>query len=141
MESPDYNIRIDAMRREAQELEQCPPATQDIGLNMANRQRAIDEASYGPANPQLDESGANDEFWQAFADKFNTSMENAMTMRCGNCTFFIRTRELLTCIEAGLGEEGDPETAIEGGELGYCQAWDFKCASQRTCYSWAGKKQ
>ena len=115
MESPDYSVRVDAMRREAQDLEQCPPATQD-------------------------ESGDNDEFWQAFADKFNTSTENAMTMRCENCTFFIRTRELLTCIEAGLGEEGDPETAIEGGELGYCQAWDFKCASQRTCYSWAGKK-
>jgi hypothetical protein len=33
-------------------LEQgCPPATQDISLNLKNRQKAIDEYHYGPLNP------------------------------------------------------------------------------------------
>ena len=29
----------------------CPPATQDIKLNLRNRQKAIDEFGYGPLNP------------------------------------------------------------------------------------------
>jgi hypothetical protein len=29
----------------------CPPATQDISLNLKNRQKAIDEYGYGPLNP------------------------------------------------------------------------------------------
>ena len=33
----------------------------------------------------------------------------------------------------GIGDEGDPEQAIDAGELGYCSALDFKCASQRVC--------
>ena len=63
-----------------------------------------------------------------------------MTMRCGGCTFFDRSPEMLECIELGLGEESDHEQAVEGGELGYCNAFDFKCASMRVCLSWAGKQ-
>ena len=29
----------------------CPPATQNIELNLKNRQKAIDEYHYGPLNP------------------------------------------------------------------------------------------
>ena len=131
------DVLIDQM---ADRREQCPRSTQDINLNMENRQRCIDEAMYGPANPQLDGSGRNRRFWMRYAEKFNDTIENVMSMRCGGCTFFIQTPQLLACIEKGLGPEGDPEEAIDGGELGYCQAWDFKCASRRTCFSWAGKK-
>ena len=136
-----YTVMMDRLRQEAQGLEQCPKATQDINLNMRHRQDAINQAKYGPANPQLDESGGNKEFWDSYANKFRDSVENVMTMRCGNCTFFNRTPPMLRCIKKGLGPQGDPETAIEGGELGYCPAWDFKCASMRTCFSWASKQE
>ena len=43
----------------------CPPATQDISLNLRNRQKAIDEYHYGPLNP----NEPNDEYWQELADK------------------------------------------------------------------------
>lgn len=136
-----YTVMMNQLRQEAQGLEQCPKATQDIKLNMRHRQDAINQANYGPANPQLDESGGNKAFWDAYSSKFRDTLENVMTMRCGNCTFFNRTPAMLACIEKGLGPQGDPETAIEGGELGYCQAWDFKCASMRTCFSWASKQE
>ena len=29
----------------------CPPATQDIKINLKNRQKAINEVGYGPADP------------------------------------------------------------------------------------------
>ena len=37
----------------------CPPATQNIELNLKNRQKAIDEYGYGP----LDPNEPNEEFW------------------------------------------------------------------------------
>ena len=94
---------------------------------------------YGPANPQRDDQGANREFWQKYADKFNDTVENVMQMRCGNCSFFDRSPEILKCIEEGIGDEGDPELAVDAGELGYCQALDFTCASMRVCIVWAGR--
>jgi Fe-S cluster biogenesis protein NfuA len=134
-----YQDIMNRKKVEAREADECPLATQDVALNMENRQKAIDEAQYGPANPQLDETGGNLQFWEVYAQKFNDTVDNVMSMRCEGCTFFIQTPQVLKCIEAGLGEEGDPEQAIAGGDLGYCQAWDFKCASMRVCFSWAGK--
>ena len=32
---------------------ECPPATQDVSLNLENRQQCIDIANYGPANPNI----------------------------------------------------------------------------------------
>ncbi len=34
----------------------CPIATYDIDVNLTNRQKAIDEYHYGPANPDEPES-------------------------------------------------------------------------------------
>ena len=119
--------------------EACPRATKDLELNLENRQKAIDTKMYGPANPQLDPSGANEDFWQQYADKFNDTIENVMQMRCGNCSFFERSPQMLECIEKGIGDESDPEMAVAAGELGYCQALDFKCASMRVCTVWAGR--
>ena len=55
--------------RETGQPDACPRATQDLELNLSNRQNALDNKMYGPANPQLDESGANQDFWQRFADQ------------------------------------------------------------------------
>ena len=112
----------------------CPASTVDIELNLANRQEAIEAANYGPLNP----NEPNEEYWQAKADKFNTTIEDAKSAKCGNCGFFVRTKEMLACIAAGIGEEAlaDPYDAISAGELGYCEAFDFKCAADRTCDAW-----
>jgi hypothetical protein len=112
--------------------EGCPPATYDIKLNIENRQKCIDEANYGPLNP----NESNEEYWQAKADQFKGSIEEAKKALCGNCAFFYRTPEILKCIAEGLGEEVDPYEAIEAGEIGYCEAYDFKCAASRTCDAW-----
>lgn len=112
--------------------EDCPPATQDIQLNLANRQKAIDEANYGPENP----NEANEGYWKRKADQFEGNVEAAKKALCGNCSFFYRTQKVLDCIAEGLGDEVDPYDAIEAGELGYCEAFDFKCAASRTCDAW-----
>ena len=114
----------------------CPEATVDIALNLANRQDAIEQANYGPLNP----GEPNEEYWQAKADKFNTTIKDAKSATCGNCGFFIRSKSMLACIAAGIGEDApaDPYDVIAAGELGYCEAFDFKCAASRTCDAWIG---
>lgn len=115
--------------------ESCPPATQDIALNLKNRKNAIDTAMYGPLNP--DEP--NDEYWQALASEWSVDVKTAKQQRCGNCAVFITTSSMKSCISQGLtGEnQSDEFDAIdEAGELGYCEAFDFKCASARTCRAW-----
>jgi starvation-inducible DNA-binding protein len=112
----------------------CPPATQDIQLNLENRQKAIDNVGYGPLNP----AEPNDEFWQDKADRWNTDVEEAKSAVCGNCIFFVRSPKMLECLEEGIGlGNQEAEGSIEAGELGYCNALDFKCASKRTCNAWA----
>jgi hypothetical protein len=113
----------------------CPPATQDIGVNLANRQTAIDTANYGPLNPAL----PNVVFWQAKADMWNTDVATAKQSLCGNCSFFVQTPAMLNCIEGGLaagGSTGNEWDSVGGGQLGYCEAFDFKCKSTRTCDAW-----
>jgi hypothetical protein len=115
----------------------CPPPTQDIVLNIKNRQNAIDNVGYGPLNP--DEP--NEEFWQEKADRWNTTPVEASKSMCGNCVFFVRTPEMLDCISKGIeqGDSGEKNAwdAIDQAELGYCEALDFKCAASRTCNAWA----
>ncbi len=116
---------------------ECPPATQDIKINLENRQNAIDNVGYGPLNPKE----PNDEFWKEKADRWDTTPEQARTTICGNCVFFIRTPEMLDCISKGIEQGGssvdDADAAIDQAELGYCEALDFKCAASRTCNAWA----
>jgi len=115
--------------------ESCPPATQDIALNLKNRKNAIDTAMYGPLNPEE----PNDEYWQALATEWNVDTETAKKQRCGNCAVFVVTTDMKNCISQGLtGEnQSDEFDAIDAaGELGYCEAFDFKCASARTCRAW-----
>lgn len=113
----------------------CPVATQDIAVNLANRQNAIDTAQYGPLNP----AEPNDEYWQALADRWGVTVEQAKTSRCGNCAAFVVSARMKQCIEQGLAgtaATGDEWEVISAGDLGYCEAFDFKCASARTCGAW-----
>jgi len=136
----EYDDLMGELKVDAQRLDACPMATLDLDLNLNNRQDALDNKRYGPANPAQDDGGGNQDFWQEYADRFNDTVENVMTMRCDNCTFFDTTEDTLFCIAEGIGDEADPEQAIVGGDLGYCQALDFKCASQRVCIVWAGRQ-
>jgi hypothetical protein len=117
--------------------DKCPPATQDIVLNIKNRQNAIDNVGYGPLNP----AEPNDEFWQDKADRWKIDPVEAKKSICGNCVFFDRRPKTLDCIETGIAEGGSGEQsawdAIDQAELGYCTALDFKCAASRTCNAWA----
>ena len=112
----------------------CPPATQDIGINIKNRQNAIDTAAYGPLNP----NEANNEFWKKKADRWGVTIESAQKQRCGNCILFVRSPRILDCIESALGNEAGNTAMdiVDAGKIGYCEAFDFKCHSQRTCDAW-----
>lgn len=112
----------------------CPAATYDIPLNLKNRQKAIDGANYGPLNP----NEPNNEFWADAAERWDVTPAEAKKQRCGNCAAFIRTPAMLDCIEQGLGNEtgNDAYGTIKAGVLGYCEAFDFKCAASRTCDAW-----
>jgi hypothetical protein len=114
----------------------CPPATQDIAVNLANREKAIEVAKYGPLNPQE----PNTEFWQEKANRWSVSIQEAKKSTCGTCVMFIRTPKMLDCIEGGIaaGDSGSQNAwdAIDSAELGYCEAFDFKCAASRTCSAW-----
>lgn len=116
---------------------ECPPATQDISINLANRQSCVDKANYGPANPNL----PNDDFWAKKAELLNTSIDQAKTMRCGNCAAFIIKDSMRNCIEKGIASESIDEEDIakeivDKADLGYCELFDFKCAGSRTCDAW-----
>ena len=113
------------------ELNKCPAPTQNIKLNLQNRQKAINEYGYGPLNP----NEPNEKFWQ---DKVNMwkldSAEEAKKSLCGNCAAFDITTKTLDCIESGIGE--DATETINAGKLGYCKFLKFKCAAKRTCDAW-----
>lgn len=120
----------------------CPEATKDVKLNLKNRDWAFANVGYGPANPDLE----NEEFWEERAQDWNTSVDDAKTMRCGNCAAFIVTPEMLACIQEGLGLDEDYKnkekrdlnraSTLDAAELGYCQLFGFKCAASRVCSSW-----
>ena len=128
-------------------LMKCPEATQNIELNLKNRQKCVDVANYGPANPNIEDN----EYWQKKADQFKTSIDKAKTMTCSNCAAFVVKEKMLNCIQIGLAieqENDDSEDDMEDDEteiaedilelanLGYCELFDFKCAGQRTCDAW-----
>jgi hypothetical protein len=113
----------------------CPPATQDITLNLKNRQKAIDEYGYGPLNPDM----PNNKFWMAKQDEWNLdSVEEAQQSLCGNCAAFDIRQDTLDCIAQGIDADNpeDAEGVIDAGDLGYCKFLKFKCASRRTCDAW-----
>jgi capsid protein len=122
--------QMDSRDEKLEEPATCPIATQDVKTNLANRQNAVDDANYGPANP----NEPNEDYWKAKADEFQGDVETAKKMRCGNCAAFNQTNKLLGCIKKGIGADANEVTL--GGDLGYCEIFDFKCAAKRTCDAW-----
>ena len=113
-------------------LAACPPETQDIALNLKNRQNAIEVAHYGPQNP----NEPNEDYWKAKAEQFHSGdIEAAKQSLCGNCAFFDKTQKILDCIASGIGGE-DAWDTIDAGDIALCTAFDFKCAAKRTCDAW-----
>ena len=110
----------------------CPPATQSIDLNLKNRQKAIDQYHYGPANP--DEPGP---YWKDSAKQWSIDEKTAKTMICGNCAAFNISDAMYKCIHDGMGAEAyQAEKTREAADLGYCNLLHFKCAGTRSCQLW-----
>jgi hypothetical protein len=65
--------RIHNILNSVQAAIECPPATQDIGINLENRKNAIDTASYGPLNP----AEPNEKYWLKLADEWSVTPEDA----------------------------------------------------------------
>lgn len=112
----------------------CPVATHDIDTNLKNRQTAIDNYHYGPANPKQPET-----YWQQSAKIFAVSSTTAKTMLCGNCAAFDVSDSMRECIADGIkGKEDsvDANATINLSDLGYCNFLHFKCAGSRSCKAW-----
>ena len=132
--APAVKIEIEIQSQE-KSGEACPVATGNVEVNLENRQKAIDKANYGPMNP----NEPNMAYWREISKAWRNSPEQAKKSRCGNCAAFIQTPKMLACIESGLemgGMEMDAWEVIDAGNLGYCEVFDFKCASKRTCEAW-----
>ena len=112
----------------------CPLATQDIAVNIKNRQKAIDVANYGPMIP----ASPNNGFWSQKAKIFGVTPMEAKKARCKNCAAFIQTPAILDCIKKGLDAAPieSAEKTMTVANLGFCNIFDFKCAGDRTCDAW-----
>ena len=113
---------------------QCPIETQDVKENLKKRDWAFKNVGYGPANPEL----SNGAFWTDKANEWQTSVAQAKSMRCGNCSAFIQTPEMMECIRSGIDKETDSfaQNVVDSAQLGFCELFDFKCAADRTCSAW-----
>lgn len=112
----------------------CPVATYNIDVNLKNRQKAIDEYYYGPANP--DDPG---NYWKEAAKRWGINEKTARTMKCGNCAAFDVSDKMWRCMELGIkGDEknADAMATIHKADLGYCNFLHFKCAGSRSCTAW-----
>ena len=112
----------------------CPVATQDIDVNLKNRQKAIDDYMYGPANPEKPGT-----YWKDYAKKWDIDEATAKTMKCNNCAAFDVSDKMWDCIELGAqGDESDADVmaTIHKADLGYCNFLHFKCAGERSCTAW-----
>jgi hypothetical protein len=126
---------MDTPQQESAEfVDGCPLATQDIMVNLKNRQKAIDTAKYGPMIP----ANPNNGFWSAKSKLFKVPVAEAKQARCSNCAAFIQTDDILSCIRKGL-DDNPIEHANDTmyiANLGFCNIFDFKCAGDRTCDAW-----
>ena len=118
-------------------MKSCPVATQDIHVNLKNRNHAIEDYGYGPLNP----SEPSKEFWAKKAKMWMVAPEEAKKSRCGNCAAFIQTKQMMDCMAKGIEAGDEPHMdhsydVIEAGNLGYCELFHFKCAGSRTCDAW-----
>jgi hypothetical protein len=117
----------------------CPLPTQDVQLNLKNRNNAFKKFGYGPPNP--DEQ--NTAFWLTKAKMYNAPTSTVKGMRCGNCAAFIQTPKMMECIKGGLEKGKNSENEldydqqfIDAADLGFCELFHFTCAAMRTCDAW-----
>ena len=116
----------------------CPAATQDVHINLKNRNIAFKEYGYGPPNPEAE----NKEFWDVKMKMYNASFDDIKDMKCGNCSAFIQTDSMMTCIIEGLEKDeakdelSYDEEFVAAADLGYCDLFQFTCAAARTCDAW-----
>ena len=117
----------------------CPIATQDVTINLKNRNNAFKKFGYGPPNP----NETNTAFWLTKAKMYNAPTDTVKTMLCGNCAAFIQTPKMMECIKGGLEKGKDSENEldydqqfIEAADLGFCELFHFTCAAARTCDAW-----
>jgi len=112
----------------------CPIATQDIDVNLKNRQNAIDNYHYGPANP--DKPGS---YWKDSAEPWSVDEATAKSMTCSVCAAFDVSDTMYDCIKGGIqGDEksADGQASINVADIGYCNFLHFKCAGSRSCTAW-----
>jgi len=112
----------------------CPTATYDIHTNLENRQHAIEEYLYGPANPEKP-----GDYWKKLADVFHIDEKTATSMTCSNCGAFDVSDKMRECISNGIkGDESgvDAWASVNVANLGYCNFLHFKCAGSRSCKAW-----
>jgi hypothetical protein len=139
----------------------CPLPTQNIDLNLKNRNKAFKKYNYGPADPRHDlavkvteldygnlkdsdfkskeelEESPNISYWNKLMDIYNTEDIFAiLKQRCGNCAAFNISDKMRDCIKKGIGDEAPVEPIIKVGEIGYCRFLKFKCAAARACQAW-----
>jgi len=117
----------------------CPLPTQDIELNLKNRNNAFKNFGYGAPDPNL----PNHAFWLKKAKMYNATVDDVKQMRCGNCAAFIQTPKMMQCIKSGLenGKDNPKEldydqAFIDAADLGFCELFHFTCAALRTCDAW-----
>ena len=116
----------------------CPTATQDVHINLKNRNHAFKEYGYGPPNP----NEPNEAFWLKKAKMYNAPTDSIKGMRCGNCAAFIQTPKMMECIVSGMekdeksNELSYDEQFVKAADLGYCDLFQFTCAAARTCDAW-----
>lgn len=114
----------------------CPVSTQDVKINLKNRNNAFKNFGYGPPNP--DET--NTVFWLKKAKMYNAPTDTVKGMRCGNCAAFIQAPKMMKCIKDGLEKDEEglsyDDQFIEAADLGYCDLFQFTCAGARTCDAW-----
>lgn len=123
-----YNIILEAKSAN------CPVATYDMETNIMNRQNAIDNYQYGPANPEVPGN-----YWKELGKVFGVDEKNAKTMTCGNCGAFDVSDKMRQCIGDGIkGDENnvDAWASINIADLGFCNFLHFKCAGTRSCKAW-----
>jgi len=103
---------------------ECPRATKDLELNTKNRDSAVkaEHIQYGPLNLN------DEEYWERYAKRWNTTAEVAKKSNCSNCVAFDISPRMEECMPLELDDDG---------RLGYCWMHHFKCHSARTCYTWA----
>lgn len=117
----------------------CPLPTQDIELNLKNRNNAFKNFGYGAPDPNL----PNHAFWLKKAKMYNATVDDVKQMRCGNCAAFIQTPKMMECIKSGLEKGKDnpkeldyDQAFIDAADLGFCELFHFTCAALRTCDAW-----